>query len=220
MASEDVTTQLAVKSPRRVLEELAKISTKLASMDRPRPEVELHLASGQVVRGRVVAVGDDQSTAMLLLLTGGQPRTPSIAYVRVDQIAALTIADASLLVKPIVSDEPAPSKLELARALGARSESLTTALGRALPMSAVPELDDDGRRAVASVLPALVDSLRAISRDAMGREALDKLSGVELSAGNRPELRRDGDKVYLVAAKLATDAWPAERLRNELEKLL
>jgi hypothetical protein len=220
MAGEDVAAQLAVKSPRRVLEELAKISAKLASMDRPRPEVELYLVSGQTLRGRVVSVGDDQSTPMLVLVVGGQPRAPSVAYVRVDHIVALQLGDASLLVKPIVSDEPAPSKLELARALGARSESLTTALGRALPMSAVPELDDDGRRAVAAVLTSLVDSLRAISRDAMGKEALDKLAGIELSAGNRQELRRDGDKVTLVAARLATDAWTSERLRNELEKLL
>ena len=203
-----------------MLEELAAIGRVLAAADRPRPEIELYLVGGHVLRGRLAGIGDDAGTAVVSVVTGGHPRSPALGCVRVDQIAAVVALDASVLVRPVVSDQPAPSKLELVRALGARAESLTTALGRALPLTTVPELDEDGRRAVAAVLPALVDTLRAIAREALGKAALDALDGVELGAAGQPELRRDGNKILVLASRVPMDAWPAARLRAELEKLL
>ena len=220
--TDDVIAQLIAtpRSPRRLLEDLAALARVLAGHDRPRPEVELYLAGGQVVRGRLAGVVDDGGATIAMVITGGQPRTPALAYVRVDHVVAVIAADASLLVRAPVSDQPAPRKLELARALGARAESLTTALGRALPMTTVAELDDDGRRAVAALLPALVDTLRAIARDGMGKQALDALAGVELGAAAQPAVQRADGKLVVLAPKLAMDAWAPARLRAELEKLL
>ena len=120
-----------------------------------------------------------------LLHTGGQPRTPAVAFVRVDTVLAVTVIDASVLVKAPTADTPAPSKLELARALGARADSLTTALGRALPMTAAPDLDDDGRRAVAQVLPSLTDTLRDLARR-------DGQGGARQAVGRRAPRRPEG----------------------------
>jgi len=220
--SDDLIAKLAAtpRSPRRLLDELVMVARAYAATDRPRPEVELLLIGGQVVRGKLAGLGDDGGVAIATIVTGGQPRAPAIACVRVDQIAAVIAADASVLVRAATPTEPAPTKLELARALGARAESLTTALGRALPMTTVAELDDDGRRAVAAALPALVDTLRAISRDPAGKKALDALSGIELAAAAQPELRRDAAKLVFVAPLRSADAWPPARLRVELDKLL
>ncbi len=108
-----------------MLDELARISATLAKHDRGRPEVSLYLASGQSVHGRLVAVSDH-----VLVHTGGTVKAPSVAFVRVDQVAAVTVADASLLAKPVMSDAPVPSKLELSRQCAARVDGLSGSLGR------------------------------------------------------------------------------------------
>jgi len=101
----DVLGQLVGASPQRLLEELAHTGEALAKNDRARPEVEVYLGSGQLIRGRIISVADDQHGAVALLVVGGSPRGPSVTFVRVDQIAAVTVIDASLLVK--TADVPA-----------------------------------------------------------------------------------------------------------------
>ena len=113
--TDDVLSQLTGANPRRLLEDLARIGVALARSDRPRPEVECYLASGQLVRGRIVSVADDRLGAIALIAIGGNVRSPSVTFVRIDQIVALTVVDASLRVKAPVVDAPIPSKLELAR---------------------------------------------------------------------------------------------------------
>jgi hypothetical protein len=214
VSSDDITIQLAAKSPRRLLDDLAKLAKTHGS----RPEVELVLSAGTIVRGRVASLGDDGGGPIVLVQTGGEPRAPSVAYVRVDAVVAITVVDASVLVRPASSETPAPSKLELARALGARADSMTTALGRALPMTASPDLDDDGRRAVAALLPPLVDTLRAIAREGTRKHGLDALAGIELGAGQRAEIRRNGDKLVIITSR--ADSPAPDRLRAEIEALL
>lgn len=104
--SDDILSQLTGANPRRLLEDLARLGVALARTDRPRPEVECYLTSGQLVRGRIVAVADDRQGAVALIAVGDSARAPSVTYVRVDHITAVTVVDASLLVKPIT--EPAP----------------------------------------------------------------------------------------------------------------
>ncbi len=102
----DVLGQLVGAPPRRLLEDLARTGAVLAKNDRSRPEVEIYLVSGQLVRGRIVSVVDDRDGAVAVLVVGGSPRGPSVMFVRVDQIAAVTVIDASLLVKPPTADLP------------------------------------------------------------------------------------------------------------------
>jgi len=222
--NDDVLAQLTGASPRKLLEDLARIGTALARNDRPRPEVECYLASGQLVRGRVVSVADDRQGAVALIAIGGNVRSPSVTFVRVDQIAALTVVDASLLVRAPVVDAPIPSKLELARQLAARTESLAGAVGKRieLQLGGASELDDDGRRAIGAALPLVTDVLAAIAADEMGKEALRKLEVVELGAGSSGDVGTydNGRRLVIRAPKLITEQYTATTLRRAIEKLL
>ncbi len=220
----DVLSQLTGASPRKLLEDLARIGAALAAGDRPRPEVECFLASGQLVRGRIVSVADDRQGAVALIAIGGNVRSPSVTFVRVDQIAAVTVVDAGLLVKAPVVDSPIPSKLELQRQLAARADALAGAIGKriAITLGGASELDDDGRRAIGATLPLVADVLAAIAADDMGREALCKLDTVELGAASSGDVGTydNGHRLVIRAPKLLTEQYTAATLRRAIEKLL
>lgn len=222
--NDDVLAQLTAASPRKLLEDLARIGAALARSDRPRPEVECYLASGQLVRGRIVSVADDRQGAVALIAIGGNVRSPSVTFVRVDQIAALTVVDASLLVRAPVVDAPIPSKLELARGLAARAEALAGAVGKRieLQLGGASELDDDGRRAIGAALPLVADVLAAIAADEMGRDALRALEVVELGAASSGDVGTydSGRRLVIRAPKLITEQYTAATLRRAIEKLL
>jgi hypothetical protein len=222
--NDDVLSQLAGASPRRLLEDLARVGVALAKNDRPRPEVECFLASGQLVRGRIVSVADDRQGAVALIAIGGNVRSPSVTFVRVDQIAAVTVVDAGLLVKAPVVDSPIPSKLELQRQLAARADGLAGALGKriAITLGGASELDDDGRRAIGATLPLVADVLAAIASDDMGKEALRELETVELGAASSGDVGTydNGHRLVIRAPKLLTEQYTAATLRKAIEKLL
>ncbi len=219
--SEDVLGTLEARAPRRLLEDLSIIARALAANDRQRPELELSLTSGAVIRGRIVSVTEDRGIVVVMLYVGGQPRSPSVSFVRVDQIAAVTVIDASLLMRPLVSDAPAPSRLELQRQLAARGDSLASAFGRAIPLALAGEGgDDDDRRAVGVLLPVLVEVLLAVGSDEMGKSALAAVSRIELSAASHGDVRRDGGTLVIHAPKLLTDAYASGTLRAAIEKVL
>ena len=218
--SEDVLGTLEARAPRRLLEDLSVIARALAANDRQRPELELSLTSGTVIRGRIVSVTEDRGTVVAMLYVGGQPRSPSVSFVRIDQIAAITVIDASLLMRPLVSDAPAPSRLDLQRQLAARGDSLATAFGRAVPMTMASEGDDDDRRAIGVVLSVLVEVLLAVGSDEMGKSALAVVESIELAAASHGGVRRDGAKLVVHAPKLLTDAFTSGSLRAAIEKVL
>ncbi|HWU90569.1 MAG TPA: hypothetical protein VN253_25060 [Kofleriaceae bacterium] len=222
--TDDVLSQLVGASPRRLLEDLARIGAALAKNDRPRPEVECFLASGQLIRGRVVSVAEDRQGAIALLAVGGNARAPSVAYVRVDQIAAITVVDASLLVKAPVVDSPIPSKLELQRQLAVRADTLAGVIGKqlAIQLGGASELDDDGRRAIGATLPLVAEVLAAIAADDMGKDALRKLETIELGAASSGDVGTydNGQKLVIRAPKLLTEQYTVATLRRAIEKLL
>ncbi len=222
--NDDVLSQLVGASPRRLLEDLARIGAALAKNDRARPEVECYLASGQTVRGRIVSVADDRQGAIALIAIGGTVRGPSVTFVRVDQIAAVTVVDASLLVKAPVVDAPIPSKLELQRQLAARADGLATATGKRieLVLGGASELDDDGRRAIGAALPLVADVLAAIASDELGKEALRELDTLELGAASSGDVGTydSGRRLVIRAPKLLTEQYTAATLRKAIEKLL
>jgi hypothetical protein len=222
--NDDVLAQLTGANPRKLLEDLARIGVALARNDRPRPEVECYLASGQLVRGRIVSVADDRQGAMALIAIGGNVRSPSVTFVRIDQIAAVTVVDASLLVKAPVVDAPIPSKLELARQLAARADALAGPVGKRIELllGGASELDDDGRRAIGATLPLVADVLAAIAADEMGKDALRKLEVVELGAGSSGDVGTydSGRRLVIRAPKLVTEQYTAQTLRRAIEKLL
>ncbi len=219
---ETVFEQLRPSSPRHLLEDLSRIGTTLAKHDRLRPEIELHLVGGQSVRGRIISVADHGGGAIALVHTGGVARVPSVAFVRVEHIAAITLVDASVLAKPVMSDAPIPSKLELQRQAAALADSLSTTLARSisLELGGASELDDEGRRAIGLLLPLAIEVISAIAGDAMGREALGRIDALELGASTEGEVKLDGRRLNLRAAKLLSAQPTHAALRTAIEKLL
>jgi len=232
--TDEVLDKLAAAPPRRVLEDLARIGHALAKHDRARPEVELYLASGQSVRGRVLRVAD----GMALLVSppaasavgsvlGTEKRASrgranqevigsAVTFVVIDQIVALSVADASLLVKAPTSDAPVPSRLELQRQAASRGDALE------LPMhlGGASELDDDGRRAIGVTLPLVADVLAAIASDAMGKEALATIESVEIGAAASGDVQLTGKRLVVRAPTLLADQFTHQALRRAIEKLL
>jgi len=206
-----------------VLEELAQLARVLASNGRARPEVELVLAGGGVTKGRIVDVGagDDGAGPIAVLVVGGTPRAPAVAYVRIDEIVVVTVADAGLVLRAPISNAPAPSRLELQRQAAARGEALTALLGRALPVSFASDLDDDSRRAVGALVPVLFDVLAAIAGDELGKRALAAVTAIELGAAATAELWQEAPgKLVVRAPKLLAEAYTIASLRTVIEKLL
>jgi hypothetical protein len=216
----DLLAELRARSPRRLLEELAELGRALAKADRPRPELELQLASGQGVRGRIVTVDDERDGPIAVLHVGGRPDAPSVAFVRIEHVAAVTVVDASLLVRAPVVEAPVPSRLELARKLTAQAETLAGKAGRAVRFEIAGELDDDGRRAVAAVLPVAAEVLSSIHNDELGRQALAAIETIELAAGPQGEVTRHSGVLRIVAPMLLVEAFTARTLRDAIEKLL
>lgn len=207
----DVLARLPAAGPRRLLEDLARLGSALAQADRARPEVECFLHGGHIVRGRIIAVVDDRGGALALIAVGGSARAPSVSYVRLDHVSALTIIDASLLVAAPVSEAPVPSKLELARAIAALD------LPAPLTARAAADLDADARRAIAQLLPALAAALAAIAGDDLGRQALAGIAELELAASPHGEVARSGGTLIIHAPTLLASAFTAASLREALE---
>ncbi len=219
-ASEDVLGTLEARAPRRLLEDLSVIARAHAANDRQRPEIEIQLTSGAQIRGRIVSVTDDRAGAVAMLYVGGQPRSPSVSFVRVDQIAAVTVIDASLLVRAPISEAPAPSRLDLQRQAAARGDGLASVFGRAIPLELAGENDDDDRRAIGVVLPVLVDVLLAVGSDEMGKSALSAIESIEISAWAHANVTKVGARLVIHAPKLPTDAFTPASLRAAIEKAL
>ncbi len=215
---ETLLEQLRPQSTRGLLDELARVGMTLARHDRSRPEIEVHLASGQTLRGRLISVSDHGA----IIHAGGTARAPTVSFVRVDQIAAVTVGDASVLAKPVLSDAPVPSRLELGRQCAARGDGLSGTLGRAIAieLGGASELDDEGRRAIGLALPVVQEVLAAIASEAMGREALAKLDLIELGASTEGEVRVDGRRLVIRAAKLLSEQPTPATLRKAIERLL
>lgn len=235
----DIVGQLTGGSPRHLLEDLTRIGTALAKADRARPEVELYLASGSAIRGRVVSVADDRTGAIApgsvsdrpagdraggaiaIVLIGGSAKQPSVAFVRVDQIAALIVVDASLLVKAPSIDAPVPSKLELQRQVAARADMLADTFGRKIAIELVAsDLDDEGRRAIGIALPVIIEVLTAVATDELGKEALVSIDTLELGAAGSADVQLASKRLAIRAPKLLTEQLTHAVLRRVIEKLL
>jgi len=217
---DDVISELAPRSPLRLLEDLAQLAHGFAAIGRPRPEVELHLAGGSLVKGRLAAVGrgDDRSGPIAVVIVGGSQRAPAAAYVRIDHVAAVTVGDAAIVVRAPV---PVPSRLELERQIAVRSEPLARQLGYPLEVRLASELDDDSRRAIAALVPVLYDVLGGIAEDRLGRLALGAIAIVEIGAAPLPELWKEPpDRLVLRAPRTTAEAFTALTLRPALENLL
>ncbi|MEZ4364620.1 MAG: hypothetical protein R3B48_30875 [Kofleriaceae bacterium] len=217
----EVLDQLVGAGPRALLEALAERGSAAAKAARARPDVECYLAGGQIVRGKVLSVAPERTGPIAVLHIGGPPSAPSVAYVCVEQVVAVVVADASVLVRAAHADAPTPSRLELVRQLEARAGHLAGSLGRALPLTLAPNPDDDARRALGEALPTVASVLGAIAADELGKGALGTLSAVELGVGPALELwLEDPRRLVVRVPLLGGEPLTARGLREAIERLL
>lgn len=216
MTAGDLLAGAEPRSPRALLDELAARARRAAARGRERPDVALHLTSGAVIAGRLVAVGDDRGTAVVMLHVGGPPTAPRVAAIRVDQVIAV-IHD---LVREVVDHGPAPGRLEVLRAWAAQAAPLAAALGIAIELVLADDLDDAGRRAAATTAPILGQLLRELAGDDLGREALLMCTAIRLGASRGGSVRKDGSELVVEVPDDPDRAWSAADLRAEVEKAL
>lgn len=208
--TDDRLVGLIPRSPLAVLEDLAHRAARAVAAGRGRPEVALYLASGPVVTGRLVAVGDERGASLVVLHVGGDVHAPRLVTVRGDQIVGVSHE----LAAPIVDTGPAPGRLELARA------AASAAVDAGVAIAVTDGLPDAGRRAVGLVLPRLGPLLAALRIDALGREALAAITTVKVGAAATGEVRRDGADLVIVVPDDPDAPWDDHALTTALERAL
>lgn len=212
----DLLADATARSPRAVLAELAARATRAAARGQLRPEVALYLASGPVIAGRLVSVGNDRDQPVALLHVTGAEGAPRVAAVRVDQIVAVVYD----LAREVIDAGPAPGRLEVQRAWLAQAAPIASALGLSLELTLADLLDEAGRRAAFAAAPVLGGLLVQLAGDALGREALLMLTTVRLGASKEPRVRKDGTLLMVDVPSDPDHPWDEAHLRREVEKAL
>lgn len=216
MSGPSLLGQVAPRSPRHVLEDLAARGERAVAGGKERPQVSLELASGRQLQGRVVAVGDDGGLPMVLLHTGGSERAPQVMHVRADHVVAVSYD----VVKEAPPDRAAPGRLEIARLLTAAAEELAGPLGRKLEVAAADPLDEAQRHAVAALVPTLRQALVRLAGDEMGREALSALGALRIGAASQRGAVKASNELHVDAPLPPGDEWTTAELQAALEKAL
>jgi hypothetical protein len=207
---------ISPRSPRHALEDLIVRGDRAAAAGKERPLVSLELASGRQLEGRAVAIADDGGLAVVLLHTGGSERAPQVLHLRIDVIVAVGYLAGQ--DKPV--EQAAPGRLELARSLSSSAEALTDKLGSKLALVLADPLDDDQRRAVAAMLPALRPALTQLAADAMGKEALTALAAIRIGAAASRGVVKTSGELHIDAPLPPADEWLTGELVTEIEKAL
>jgi hypothetical protein len=212
----DPVARVRARSPRRLLEELAGTAERLAASGRPRPRVTLHLTTGRDLVGRLVAVGEDGGAAVTALHVGGDA---DVAHVRVDLVAAVTVHEP---VVPARTAAAAPGRLELARQVKSRSQSLSASLGAELPIALEEGVaGDPDLLAVAALLAVLDDAVAGVIADPLGKEAVrSQVGSLRLGAGEESSARLIDRVLHLRFARDELAQWTPSELRAAIEKAL
>jgi hypothetical protein len=148
---------------------------KLAGAD-SRANVTLHLESGRDLTGALIAVSD---RAVLI-------ESPDRAtHVDVTRIEAVTVIPFAGISKT---------------ALGSSAKSVERGLALAVELAwkSIPDTEA-ARRIVARTLDSTVLALRAIAEDPEGKKALEKVSGLSFSIGEKREVRFSKGTLFIRA---------------------
>ena len=185
------------------------------------PRVTLHLRSGLDLTGYVLRVGQPVSATepvVLLHTPGTDPRRTEddVAYAGASSIESVTVHDAPGLAPKL----PAPSKLQLSRRLHTVQEQLAQRTG-ASPVVEIEwpaNLEEEGLRALGSLLAEVEGALTEVVSDSMGLEAVKaKLRGVKLALAAEEAARWD-DGVFFAAAAIGAQGLDRHALKAALEQ--
>ncbi len=207
-------------SVRGVLDELADIARRAARGEPLRaPRVRLLLAHGHRVEGVLRDVVREDGEATVVVDASETRFATDVAYVRLDAVIAVTVADAARVEARDPAAPGPPGRLELQR-LAVRIYERLTRAGLSTRLELPKPLRDEDLDPLGSLLPALDTALGAVLDDAMGKEALAKVETVRLAVGEEARVDNDG-KVLLVAVPIAhAQRQDATTLRKALESAL
>jgi hypothetical protein len=190
----------------RVLSELAALAARnRRGEDLRLPQVTLHLRSGRDLRGAVLAIGRDGAVLF-------QASEADATHLSASSIEALTRHDVAGASRPPDVSKDAPTRLELRRRASQLSPEAVIAEG---------DPDDDGRRALDALLGELETTLKEITSDPLGREAIaEKIQRIEVRLGSTAAASLTGGTLTLTT----TVRWPSRLfgadLRARIESLL
>jgi|GEM_PF-3201794 len=224
IAFQETLLQCSAQTVQPLLEKLAALTSRVkAGADETVPLVTLHVAGGHAISGWIMRLDNDPKygEGLLVHASGGRPDQPGLdaVYLSSQSVVAVYIHGANTIahvlsnnaVPPPPSTQPVPSKLEIQRSADASSKELSTAIGSTLAW----EIQWDGladapesMRALQHLLTDGFASLRALSQDAMGKEALQQsVQRVRFQNG-------EGQSVVLNAGTLVISASLKEGFRG------
>lgn len=157
------------------------------------PRVTLLLRSGREIFGRVTALREVRGSATVLMQTGGDNRWDmgsDVTYIPFESVEAIIVHDAPSHVEllsdgAVQSIDPPPTRLNARRMLETDKQAAITAMARQLDWSTpIDELEEgDGLRALTQLSASTASVLTELMNDALGREALNGITGVRFEKG-------------------------------------
>ncbi len=191
------------------------------------PAVTLHLRSGRDVYGFVLEVAEDRRAGRMVLLhaPGPELRNPQTdaMYLAAASIEALTLHDVELQDKPVEAPAgtPAPTGLQLKRRFAELSRTLGEPYGGEVPLELSGAPDADGLRALASLADRLVEVMRKLAADELGREAVrEKVRRIALAVSEGTGASLTGGTLTITTGK-PPSRWPtADELEQSIQSVL
>lgn len=218
---------LPAKRPRAILEELEALAARARiQVGVVVPSLTVHLSGGQTLVGRFLAFeADPREGAALLLHSTDTVGRFDAAYVALESIAALIVhhqresvaALSSGRIAPIPQD--VPGRLVIERRIAELNPALSRLSGAPLGLRidwAALGLTDVARAAASLVVEALPGALEQICADTLGREAMAKVTTIEVGCGDSLQLVREGASLRLSMQRVGDQVFapsPAELLR-------
>lgn len=199
---ESLLSRLDPASPKAILTRLWTARQRLESgEDLKIPELTVYLLNGLQFRGSLVRMTGEG--IVLLLDSEARHVAPSLAWARVDDVAAVVVHDLDR-INSLVTAAPtvgeAPSPLQLKRKAAEFGQTMLEALGSAVSVTIPEQLDSvDARRTLGYLLEDLQKVLAGICRDSVGQDALrGHLVSILLERG-QPGCRRDEGRFVVTA---------------------
>lgn len=191
------------------------------------PAVTLHLRSGRDVYGHVLEVSDDRRAGKVVLLhaPGPELRNPQTdaMYLAAASIEALTVHDVELRDKPVEAPAgtPTPTGLQLKRRFAELARTLGEPYGGEIAVELSGSPDADGLRALSALADRLVDVMRKLAADELGREAVrEKVRRIALGVSDGASASLTDGTLTLTTGK-APAHWPtADELEQRVQSVL
>jgi hypothetical protein len=180
------------------------------------PAVTLHLRSGRDVYGHVLEVAEDRRAGRVVLLhaPGPELRNPQTdaMYLAAASIEALTVHDVELQDRPVAAPgmpaPAAPTSLQLKRRFAELARTLGEPYGGEVPVELSGTPDAEGLSALSALADRLVEVMRKLAADELGREAVrEKVRRIALAVSDGTSASLMGGTLTITTGK-APARWP------------